>query len=65
MPDSLWLLFLEAIQRNPRMQKLKDIIDRANAVRNTYEQEQKKKDLETYMLQKQLEQRSKQRDAGR
>jgi hypothetical protein len=36
---SLWMLFLDAIQRYPRLTRLKDVIDRAGIEKNSYEQE--------------------------
>lgn len=63
--ESLWMLFLEAIQKYPRMQKLKDVIDRAAVFQNTFEQEQKRVALENYLLMKQLEDRKRKDTLGK
>ena len=36
-PKSLWILFLYAIQHNPMLKNLKDIIDRANDEKSNWE----------------------------
>lgn len=56
-PQSLWMLFVEAIQRYPRMQKLKDVIDKAFVEKDSFEQDEKRKILENYILQKQMQER--------
>ena len=49
---SLWMLFLDAIQRFPKFQRLKDIIDAAKAERNSIEQQEKRDALEKFLKQK-------------
>lgn len=39
---SLWMLFLDAIQRFPKFQRLKNIIEEANAERDSLEQKEKR-----------------------
>ena len=43
------MLFLDAIQRYPRLTRLKDVIERAGIEKNSYEQEQKTVSFHNFM----------------
>ena len=46
---SLWMLFLDAIQRFPKFQRLKNIIEEANAERDSLEQQEKRAALQRFL----------------
>lgn len=54
-PLSLWTLFLDAVQRYPRLKKLKDIIERSKIEKSSYDQMMKQRMLEDYIIKKQHE----------
>ena len=53
-PKSLWSIFLEAIQRNPKLLQLKAMIRRADIERHSSNQVEKKKNLESFLKAKSL-----------
>ena len=61
---SLWMLFLDAIQRFPKFQRLKNIIEEANAERDSLEQQEKRAALQRFLQSKiQADERGKGSDA--
>ena len=51
-PLSLWTLFLDAIQRYPRLKKLKNVIERSKIEKDSYDQMMKRQMLEDYIIKK-------------
>ena len=63
--DSLWKLFLEAVQGDGRLHKLRDNICRAKTIERDPEQLERKKSLDKFLLAKQFKSRVNEKRAGK
>ena len=62
--QSLWALFLDAIQQNPKMDKLQEVIQKAKEQKADLQLHHKDKLLESYLAQKKLEEERRRANRG-